>query len=109
MISLSPRLDATSLLTMPLLPVAPLVPAAAALTRSLLEPYTTAVTTMTTTTMPRPGIAQIGGMRDPVERNRLITDTYHDLSQQMGQLLGPDAGANWATWASHASSRAGQT
>lgn len=54
-------------------------------------------------------IAEIVADDNPVQRNRDITESYYQLSQDMREFLGPDAGANWATWASHASARAGQT
>lgn len=54
-------------------------------------------------------IQEIVNDGNPVRRNRDITESYYQLSQDMREFLGPDAGANWATWASHASARAGQT
>lgn len=46
---------------------------------------------------------------DPEERNREITASYHELSQELHEVIGEDSGANWATVAAWASSRAGQT
>jgi hypothetical protein len=59
--------------------------------------------------MTLPGdIAKISAMQDPVLRNLLITQRYHDLSQALAQTLGgPDV--NWSTFATWASKTAGQS
>ncbi|HEY3997290.1 MAG TPA: hypothetical protein VGO93_00400, partial [Candidatus Xenobia bacterium] len=43
-----------------------------------------------------------------VDINHHITSTYHQQSKELQQVLGPGSGANWATYASWASNRAGQ-
>jgi hypothetical protein len=50
--------------------------------------------------------AIIGLHADPVVRNLLITQSYHDLSTAMGWLLGVEH-ANWCTFATWASRTAG--
>lgn len=50
--------------------------------------------------------AIVGLDRDPVLRNLLITQSYHDLSIGMSWLLGPE-NANWCTFATWASRTAG--
>lgn len=46
--------------------------------------------------------------QDKIARNQKITRDYANVSRQMQDVLGPGAGANWATFAGFASSRAGQ-
>jgi len=46
---------------------------------------------------------------DPVEANRGITAGHHRLSQLLDATLGPDAGANFHTWAVWGSREAGRT
>ena len=53
-------------------------------------------------------IAQIEQLADPVLRNLQITLGYCRLSREMGRLLGP-GNANWCTFATWASKRAGQS
>jgi hypothetical protein len=53
-------------------------------------------------------IGQIDQMSNPDARNRQITKEYSSLSKRMNGLLGKDSGNNWTTWASYASSTAGQ-
>jgi hypothetical protein len=43
-----------------------------------------------------------------VAMNHHITKTYHDQSKELNKVLGKGSGANWATFASWASNRAGQ-
>ncbi|MHB2016916.1 MAG: hypothetical protein ACYCW6_08240 [Candidatus Xenobia bacterium] len=51
----------------------------------------------------------LGGVnQENIEKNHHITDTYTRQSKELQQMLGPDSGANWATFASWASNRAGQ-
>lgn len=48
---------------------------------------------------------------EKVERNKQVTQMFHDLGVELDQLLnkrGPKSGANWALWAAHASERAGK-
>lgn len=52
------------------------------------------------------GLGQVN--QHDVQMNHHITDTYHRQSNDLKQFLGPGAGANWATYASWASDRAGQ-
>ena len=52
-------------------------------------------------------VARIAGLADPVLRNLLITQAYHELSRALTQRLG--ASANWCTFATWASKQAGQT
>ena len=51
----------------------------------------------------------VAAVADPVGRNRLITRSYGEISRRFRDLLGPDAGANWCTFAAWASRRAGRT
>ncbi len=51
---------------------------------------------------------RIAEMGDPVLRNLLITQRYHDLSQELTRVLGKD-NANWSTFACWASKTAGQS
>ncbi|MEA2210780.1 MAG: hypothetical protein QOF83_728 [Solirubrobacteraceae bacterium] len=44
---------------------------------------------------------------DPIRRNLLITQCYHDLSSALAEALGPD-NANWCTYATWASKTAGR-
>jgi hypothetical protein len=52
-------------------------------------------------------IDRISALRDPVERNRQITQCYYELSIALAPVVG--AGANWCTFATWASRQAGQT
>lgn len=54
-------------------------------------------------------IDRIVDTRDDRVRNLRITQSYSELSQGMRDVLGTDAGANWATWATWASKQAGST
>ncbi len=52
-------------------------------------------------------VNKIAAMQDPAARNRQITQTYWDLSAEMGRrILG---NANWCTFATWASHQAGVT
>ncbi|MGE0492150.1 MAG: hypothetical protein AB7S38_23250 [Vulcanimicrobiota bacterium] len=51
-------------------------------------------------------IDKISNMTDRTMRNLKITQMYSDLSRMMGKTI-PGGGANWNTWASHASNEAG--
>ena len=51
-------------------------------------------------------IKRISQMTDPAQRNLQITQMYHDLSNVIAKEI-PGGGANWSTWASHASAEAG--
>ena len=53
-------------------------------------------------------LARIVSLSDPVLRNLLITQRYHDLSHLLAQVLGAD-NANWSTFATWASKTAGQS
>ncbi|MHB2021216.1 MAG: hypothetical protein ACYCW6_30150, partial [Candidatus Xenobia bacterium] len=46
-------------------------------------------------------IRDVANISDPLERNRAITQTYHDQSERMGRMLG--GRVNWETMAQHAS------
>jgi hypothetical protein len=46
---------------------------------------------------------------DPETANRAITSAHHRLSQALADVLGPDAGANFHTWAVWGSREAGRT
>jgi len=51
---------------------------------------------------------RVAALTDPVERNRLITQRYHDLSLDVARCIaGPNA--NWATFATWASKTAGES
>ncbi|HYO87368.1 MAG TPA: hypothetical protein VER79_01910, partial [Candidatus Limnocylindrales bacterium] len=50
---------------------------------------------------------RIGGLLDPVVRNLLITQCYHELAAAVSLRTGPSA--NWCTFATWASKQAGQT
>lgn len=50
-------------------------------------------------------VDQIAAIADPVIRNLLITQSYHELAVAVGASLG----ANWCTFATWASKQAGQT
>lgn len=52
-------------------------------------------------------VDRIAGMQDPVIRNLLITQSYHELSMMMSKRTGPCS--NWCTIATWASKQAGQT
>ena len=52
-------------------------------------------------------VERISAIRDPVFRNLLITQCYHELSAALAQRSGP--AANWCTFATWASKQAGQT
>ena len=53
-------------------------------------------------------LATISAMQDPVLRNLLITQRYHDLSVELARTIGgPDV--NWSTFATWASKTAGQS
>jgi hypothetical protein len=49
----------------------------------------------------------VGLADDPVRRNLLITDCYHELSTALGQAVGAE-NANWCTFATWASKTAGR-
>ena len=51
-------------------------------------------------------VDRIAALTDPVLRNLLITQSYHELSRVLADRLG---GANWCTFATWASKQAGQT
>lgn len=51
-------------------------------------------------------IDSISKMTDPVQRNLQITQMYNDISNMMNRAI-PGGGANWNTWATHASAEAG--
>lgn len=53
-------------------------------------------------------LKRIAGLTDPVLRNLLITQRYHDLSHALAGVLGR-ADANWATFATWASKTAGRS
>ncbi len=53
-------------------------------------------------------IDKIANMADPVLRNLLITQRYHDLSLALSETIG-DGGVNWSTFATWASKTAGQS
>ncbi len=53
------------------------------------------------------GVDGIAGMTDPVMRNLLITQSYHEISGVISQRIGPYA--TWCTFATWASKQAGQT
>lgn len=52
-------------------------------------------------------VDRIAAIRDPILRNLLITQCYHELSAALAQRSGPSA--NWCTFATWASRQAGQT
>lgn len=49
------------------------------------------------------------GASDPVMRNLLITLGHYELSLALREVIGPDAGANFHTWAVWGSKKAGTT
>jgi hypothetical protein len=51
-------------------------------------------------------IKKISQMTDPKQRNLQITQMYSDLSNVIGKQI-PGGGANWSSWAAHASNEAG--
>ncbi|HEY8088376.1 MAG TPA: hypothetical protein VIF09_11040, partial [Polyangiaceae bacterium] len=53
-------------------------------------------------------IAKISAMQDPVVRNLLITQRYHDLSECLHDTLG-GPNVNWSTFATWASKTAGES
>ncbi len=53
-------------------------------------------------------LVRIAELEEPVIRNLLITQRYHDLSRGLTRVLGP-ANANWSTFATWASKTAGQS
>lgn len=53
-------------------------------------------------------LERIAELSDPVLRNLLITQRYHDISQRLCTLVG-DANVNWCTFATWASKTAGQS
>ena len=53
-------------------------------------------------------LRRIAKLADPVLRNLLITQRYHDLSHDLSRVLGSD-NANWSTFATWASKTAGQS
>lgn len=59
---------------------------------------------------PRPIPRPVGlrFIRHPVDRNHRITQSYHELSEAMGELLGEPRIADWCTFAKFASHQAGQ-
>lgn len=52
-------------------------------------------------------VDRIAASTDPVQRNYQITQSYHELSLELSNRLGPCA--NWCTFATWASRQAGQT
>jgi hypothetical protein len=53
-------------------------------------------------------LAAVAALRDPVLRNYMITQRYHDLSVELARLIaGPNA--NWCTFATWASGTAGES
>lgn len=52
-------------------------------------------------------VDRIAASTDPVQRNYQITQSYHELSLELSNRLGPSA--NWCTFATWASRQAGQT
>lgn len=54
-------------------------------------------------------LAAIVGRRDALEANRLITQAHHELGLLLDDVLGPDAGPNFHTWAVWGSREAGKT
>ncbi|HEY4002268.1 MAG TPA: hypothetical protein VGO93_25570 [Candidatus Xenobia bacterium] len=54
-------------------------------------------------------ISQVSHMSDPAARNREITQDYTHIGNRLHHMMGDDGGANWSTFASFASSRAGET
>ncbi|MBI5915677.1 MAG: hypothetical protein HY842_09890 [Bacteroidetes bacterium] len=53
------------------------------------------------------GVDNIAGLNDPIIRNLLITQSYHEISGAVSKRTGPSA--NWCTFATWASKQAGQT
>ncbi len=53
-------------------------------------------------------LKRIADLPEPVLRNLLITQRYHDLSLELARVLGSD-NANWSTFATWASKTAGQS
>ncbi|HYQ14586.1 MAG TPA: hypothetical protein VEQ58_02475, partial [Polyangiaceae bacterium] len=53
-------------------------------------------------------LRKIAALDQPILRNLLITQRYHDLSQLLTTVLGP-SNANWSTFATWASKTAGQS
>lgn len=53
-------------------------------------------------------LTRIAKLDDPVLRNLLITQRYHDLSHELARVLGT-GNANWSTFATWASKTAGQS
>lgn len=49
------------------------------------------------------------GTKNDTLRNLKITQDYSKLSKEMREMLGPDSGANWPTFATWASRQAGET
>ncbi len=63
---------------------------------------------MTNVTPPSPdAIGRIAALDDPIARNRLITQAYHDLAVALRRHL--RGGANWCAVATWASRQAGQS
>lgn len=56
----------------------------------------------------RADLLRIAKLEEPILRNLLITQRYHDLSQDLKRLLG-SGDANWSTFACWASKTAGQS
>ena len=54
-------------------------------------------------------LAEIVRMPDPELANRRITEAHHELAGMLAAVLGPDAGANFHTWAVWGSREAGRT
>lgn len=53
-------------------------------------------------------LLRIAQLEEPIVRNLLITQRYHDLSRGLATVLGPTS-ANWSTFATWASKTAGQS
>lgn len=53
-------------------------------------------------------LQRVAALKDPILRNLLITQRYHDLSHGLATWLGPES-ANWSTFATWASKTAGQS
>ena len=53
-------------------------------------------------------LSRIAKLDQPILRNLLITQRYHDLSHELAKVLGP-SNANWSTFATWASKTAGRS
>ena len=54
-------------------------------------------------------IDQAVSLKEPAECNRAITECHYQLSQALRRITGPDAGANFHSWAVWGSKKAGVT